>query len=109
MLAQETAHLLGQASAHLAEVRDLRDQEAFIASMHGTVFRVTTAMVSAAYLSHLESSQMPVGQQLLVRRSKGYDLKDQEGREQALILLLAIVGYFRSSKAKIGLLQVFHS
>lgn len=108
ILAQEVSELLGQAAGHAAELGQRRDQEAFVASIHGTVFRVTAANISAAYLSHLNSSTMPDSERLWVRRSEGYDLKTQAGRDGALIFLIAMMEYFRSGQAKIGQLQAVH-
>jgi hypothetical protein len=45
------SELLGQAARHAAELGGWRDQEAFVAGIHGTVFRVTAANISAASLS----------------------------------------------------------
>jgi hypothetical protein len=107
-LAQEVSELLGQAAEHAAELGGWRDQEAFVASIHGTVFRVMAANVSAAYLSRLNSSTMPDSERLWVRRSEGYDLKTQTGRDGALIFLIAMMEYFRSGQAMIGQLQAVH-
>jgi hypothetical protein len=85
MLAQEVSELLGQAAGRAAELGGWRDQDAFVASIHGAVFRVTVANISAAYLSHLNSSTMPDSERLWVRRSEGCDLKTQTGRDAALI------------------------
>ena len=108
VLAQEVSELLGQAAGHAAELGGCGDQEAFVASIHGTVFQVTAANISAAYLCHLNSPTMPDSERLWVRRSEGNDLKTQEGRDGALIFLIAIMEYFRSSQAKIGQLQAIH-
>jgi hypothetical protein len=108
LLAQEVSELLGQAAGHVAELGGWRDQEAFVASIHGTVFRMTAANISGAYLSRLNSSTMPDGERLWVRRSEGYDLKTQTGRDGALILLIAMMGYFQSGQAMIGQLQAVH-
>jgi hypothetical protein len=107
-LAQEVSELLGQAVGHVAELEGWRDQEAFVAGIHGTVFRVTAANISAAYLSHLNSSTMPDSERLWVRRSEGHDLKTQTGRDNALVFLIAIMEYFRSGRAMIGQLQAIH-
>src|SRR5256714_15176775 len=69
------------------------------------LFRVTAANISAAYLSHLNRSTMPASERLWVRRSEGYDLKTQTGRDGALIFLIAMMENFRSGQAMIGHLQ----
>jgi hypothetical protein len=108
VLAQGVSELLGQAAGHATELGGWRDQEAFVAGIHGTVFRVTAANISAAPPPHLNSSSMPDSERLWVRRSEGYDLKTQTGRDCALIFLITMMEYLRSGQAMIGQLQAIH-
>jgi hypothetical protein len=109
-LAQEVAELLGQAMEHCANLGGFRDQEAFVLSIHGTHLKLTVAYFTEQYLSYVNSPTMPITETLWVRRSPAIDLKLEEGRRNALRLLIGLIRYLESGEAEIGLLQmVFES
>ena len=107
-MGQEVAELLGQATAHILELELWKEQHALVASIHGTIVRLTVTDIKASYLSHLNSPTMPTNEYLWVGRSQGYDLRTREGRDGALLLLIAVVEYLKSGRALMGQLQVIH-
>ncbi|KAI9760682.1 MAG: hypothetical protein M1840_002358 [Geoglossum simile] len=105
LLGQELAELLGQAMANINELGKLADQEALLLTIHGTHLRLVVARFTAAYLSHIKSNTIPESEQLWVRRSSPFQLKDRKGREDALRMVIGVLEYIRSGNSEIGLIQ----
>jgi hypothetical protein len=96
---------LGQTIEHVKQLGAEADQEAFICTIHGTLVRLVAVRFTASYLASLRTQYIPLTETLYVRRSKAYDFKTQEGREEGLKLFIGLLNYMRSGHAEIGLLQ----
>lgn len=80
------------------------DQEAFVVSVHGTLFYISAAYFSPEYIGYIETAEpaeIAVGDNLLwIRRSIHFDLKRPEDRGQALKFFWALVKYIASGEAR---------
>lgn len=68
-------------------------------TIHGTRFRLTTAYFTAEYLRHVQSTSMPTDHHLYVRRSRHFELKNPDGRKDALLTAMGLINYFFSGEA----------
>jgi hypothetical protein len=99
-LAQEVAELLGKALAEFRAVGSKKgDQESYLITIHGTQMRVVAAYFTKDYLRYVQSNELPVDQHLHVRRSRYFELKDPEGRVDALKLVFGVFRYIMSGRA----------
>jgi hypothetical protein len=108
LISQEFGEMLGQAyeQRKLGYEKSSSDQEAFVASMHSTQFRLSCAYFSDEYLTCVKqmdstTSTSPV----YFRRSRPFEMKDLSDRVEASRLLLGALKYIRSGKARIATLQ----
>lgn len=92
-LAQEVAELLGPALAVYRTEHAGGGQDAYVLTVHGTQLRVVAAHLTDDYLDCVQSSTMPVEQQLCVRRSRFYELKDPADRGEALKVVMGLFRY----------------
>ena len=82
------------------------DQEAFVASMHGTQFRLSCAYFPDDYLTCVEQTiYIPNSSRVYFRRSRAFEMKDPGDRVEASRLLLGALKYLRSGEARISTLQ----
>ncbi|PLB52053.1 hypothetical protein P170DRAFT_377518 [Aspergillus steynii IBT 23096] len=117
IFAQEVAQLLGNMIAQRSELKNLggrrsllrdqhEDQEAFVLSMHGTLFYVSTAYFSPEYIQYIEGNELTELSVdnifLWVKQSVHFDLKDIDQRVKALEFLWALLGYIASGEAKMN-------
>jgi len=72
--------------------------------MRGTYFRIYTAYFPMAYLDSLQRGSRPTDQ-VYLRRSKVFNMKEVDDRKDALLVVLAILQYFRSGNSRIATLQ----
>ncbi|KAK2740994.1 hypothetical protein FQN55_008549 [Onygenales sp. PD_40] len=92
--AQELAELLGQAFE--CSQGNGGDHDGWLITLHGTRLRLVHANFSEQYLKQVNSRFLRADQKLLVWRSKQFNLKYPDGREDALKALIALI---RSLKA----------
>lgn len=98
-LAQEVAELLAMALANFNSANSTKgDQEAYLMTIHGTRFRLTTANFTAEYLRCVQSTQMPTKEHLYVRRSRHFELKDPGGRTDTLMTAMGLINYLFSGE-----------
>ena len=72
------AELLAQALAYHRRAVT-RAQEAYILSIHGTKFRMVAVHFRYEYLKHVQSRLLSNHQEVYVRRSKWFELKEPDG------------------------------
>lgn len=102
-LAQEVGELVAMALNEFSrQIPRQNDEETFLLSIHGTKLRLVTTYFTAEYFSHLQSHQMPVSQVLYVRRSQFFEMKDPDGRVEALRMCIGLTRYILSGRAEIG-------
>ncbi len=107
---QEVAELLAQAQVNSDELASVRDQEAFIISVHGTQLRLIAAHFRSVYLAALTTSFLPAEEVLRVRRSRAFEMKLVEERIAILKTLLGLFNNILSGTAEIGVCQaIFES
>ena len=108
LIGQEFGEMHGQAyeQRNLGYEKSSGDQEGFVASMHGTQFRLSCVYFSDEYLTcvrHMPS--IPDTSPVYFRRSGAFEMKDPHDRVEASRLLLGALKYIRSGEAKIATLQ----
>ncbi|KAH0534228.1 hypothetical protein FGG08_007185 [Glutinoglossum americanum] len=109
LLGQELAELLGHAMANVNELVQPTDQEALLLTIHGTHLKLVVARFTTAYLTYVKSHSIPESERLWIRRSSPFQLKDREGREGALRMIIGILEYIKSGTSEIGLMQAAFS
>ena len=108
LIGQEFGEMLGQASEQrkLMYEKSTPDQEAFVASMHGTLFRLSCVYFSDDYLTCVKDlTFVPNSTYVYYRRSRAFEMKDQSDRVEASRLLFGALKYIRSGEARIATLQ----
>ncbi|TPR02413.1 glutamate decarboxylase [Aspergillus niger] len=106
VFAQEVSEMIGSTIAQRAGLLFIKhsDQEAFVVSVHGTLFYISAAYFSPEYIGYIETAEpaeIAVGDNLLwIRRSIHFDLKRPEDRGQALKFFWALVKYIASGEAR---------
>lgn len=108
LIAQEFGEMLSQASEQrkLGYEKSTFDQEAFVASMHGTLFRLSCAYFSDEYLTCVKQmTSVPNATRIYFRRSRAFEMKDPSDRVEASRLLFGALKYLRSGEARIATLQ----
>lgn len=104
-LAQEVAELLGIALASYRSGNAGNDQEAYVVTIHGTQLRLVAATFTASYLRAVQSDVMPAFERQDIRRSKFFELKDPDGRKEALRMLYGLGQYILSGQAEMEQLR----
>jgi hypothetical protein len=100
--------MLGQAyeQRKLGYEKSSRDQEAFVASMHGTQFRLSCVYFSDEYLTCVrQMPSIPDTSPVYFRRSRAFEMEDPRDRVEASMLLFGALKYIRSGEARIATLQ----
>lgn len=77
------------------------DQEAYVATIHGTQLRLVAAYFTREYLECVQSREMPTNQELYVRWSRWLELKEPRGRVDALFCYIRLINYLLSGDAVI--------
>lgn len=104
-LAQEVADLLGIALAGYRSGDSGNDQEAYVVTIYGTQLRLVAATFTASYLRTVQSDVMPAFERQDIRRSKFFELKDPDGRKEALRMLYGLGKYILSDQAEMEQLR----
>ena len=69
-----------------------RVQEAYVLSIHGTKFQMVVVHFRDEYLKHVQSRLLPNNQEVYVRRSKWFELKEPDGRVDRLFGCIGLTG-----------------
>lgn len=95
VFAQEVAEVIGTMATQNTNIDGPKhkSQEAFIISLHGTLFYTTAAYFCPKYIKYIKTgkyARKDSGNRLWVRRSVQLDLKDPEKKKKKKIKALAV-------------------